>query len=67
MNRLKMLVVSLLMMPFVVHAHPGMNHSGGWLDGVIHLFSSLDHLFPLLIAMMIGGVVWRRVRPQRQQ
>ena len=62
MNRIYKIfgLVALLTPIAVVEAHPGLDHSGGVMDGVIHLLSSSDHLLMLLAVVGVGALLLRR-------
>ena len=41
----------LLAISLQLEAHTGAAHTGTLLDGAVHLFTSLDHLLPLLLGV----------------
>ncbi|MBC8520038.1 MAG: HupE/UreJ family protein [Gammaproteobacteria bacterium] len=53
-------MIALLSPTAVVEAHPGLDHVGGVLDGVIHLLSSADHLLLLLAVVGVGALLLSR-------
>lgn len=50
MNKIIMVMV-LLIPSFATEAHTGVVHIGGLLDGVVHFFTSADHLLILLVGV----------------
>ena len=68
MNKIKTSILIATMLPFVAAAHPGMDHHGGLVNGVVHFFSSVDHLLWLLPVIVVGGVFLRKkLLPQRHR
>ncbi len=69
MNMIKK-IVSLLMLlsvAMVAEAHPALVESPHLLDGIIHFFSSADHLLTF-VAVGVGLLyLKRRLSPQRNQ
>ena len=61
------LIISALFamcLPSLAHAHVGMGEASGWVHGLVHPFSGLDHLCAMIAvglwAAQIGGrAIWR--------
>jgi len=61
------LLASLLVAP-LAQAHPGHQHDGGLLAGIVHSFLTMDHAL-ILLAIGVGYGLWavgRRVMQTRQ-
>ncbi len=52
--------VGTILLPQLAVAHPGLDHHGTLLDGLLHLISSLDHLLPLLLGVAVVALLLRR-------
>ncbi len=53
-------IASLLLLPTVAHAHVGIGSTTGFIDGVAHPFSGIDH-----ICAMVGVGLWASQRGGR--
>lgn len=50
----KIIMVMVLLSPsFAAEAHTGAIHIGSMLDGVVHFFTSVDHLLMMLIGIFV--------------
>ncbi len=58
------LVLLVLLLPSLAHAHVGAGEASGWMRGLLHPFSGLDHMCAMLAvglwaAQMGARAVWR--------
>ncbi|MDH3222115.1 MAG: HupE/UreJ family protein [Gemmatimonadota bacterium] len=52
-------LASILLWPAGLAAHQLDSGSAGFWEGVLHLFTSPDHLLALVGAAVVGGLLWR--------
>ena len=56
MRRILFLMAGLALVPASAYAHPGGSGASGFLDGVLHPFSGVDHLTAAVLAGALSGL-----------